>query len=291
MGVSIDNAFIEEYRDLVAHLAQQGDSRVRPHVTEVNSGGKAYNFERLAATDMLTKTGIRQATPYIDEDWSRRVATPETFNHNLTVEHEEKVQMIINPESNFAINQSMAVKRQYDDLCIAASIGDALNGDATTTALPSGQIIGTGIAPIDFDNVTEVQEIFMSHDITMDVPKVAIVGPTQVRKLLQLTQQTSGDYVQREALQTLSTYGVVPNWMGFTWIMSNRLLANVPGTDLKCVFMTKQAVGLAVNEELMMRIGEDPSNSYMIQVYCQLTAGAVRIEDEHVVMLHVADTI
>ena len=62
MAPTIDNAFIQEYKDLVIHLAQQGDNRLRAHVTEVDSGGETYYFERLAATDALTKSGRRQAS-------------------------------------------------------------------------------------------------------------------------------------------------------------------------------------------------------------------------------------
>ena len=293
MAPSIDSAFIEEYEAFVRHLAQQGDNRVRQHVTEVSSGGESYNFDRMGPSEATEKVGKRVSTSdaYADEDWSRRVAQPQTFFHAFTVEHEDKVQMIIDPDSTYAANQAMAMKRQYDDLCIIAATSTALDGEGVPQALPTDQVVGDGTDPISFDMITEIQEVFLGHDIDMDEPKVAIIGPTQIRKLMQLTEQTSADYVRREALQNLQAYGIVPNWMGFTWILSNRLLDGGDVGTVECLFFTKKAIGLAVNMNMMTRITENPEMSYMIQIFAQFTAGAVRIEDEHIVVGHVIDTL
>ena len=287
MVPTIDSAFIEEYEDNVRHLAQQMETRLRPHVYEVSSGGEAYNFERLAATDAVIKTGRRVATAYVDDVWSRRVAVPSTYNHTMTIEHEDKVQMLVNPDSNYAYNQAMAMNREMDNLIITACAGDALDGDGTPTALPAAQLIGDGLAPISFDLLTAVQEQYMVNEVMPDEEKIKVVGPTQVRKLMQLTENTSSDYVQAQALQR---YGIVPNWLGFKWIVSNLLEA--PAVDeLYCLSYTRRGIGLAVNQDTFTRIGENPSFSYMWQVFSQWTMGAVRVEDEHVVVLHVADTL
>ena len=287
MAITIDSAFIEEYEDNVRHLAQQMDTRVRPHVFEVSSGGESYNFERLDKTDATQKIGRRVPTTYVDDIWTRRVAQPVTFNHTMTVEHEDRVQMLVNPDSNYAMNQAMAMNREMDQLIIAACSGTALDGDGAANALPATQIIGDGTTAISLDLMTQSQEQFMKDEIMPDTHKVCIVGPTQVRKMMQLTENTSSDYVQAQALQQ---YGIVPNWMGYTWIVSN-LLEAPAGGELYCIAMTKQAIGLAVNQDTFTRIGENPSMSYMWQVFSQWTMGAVRVEDEHIQLIHVADTI
>ena len=288
MAITIDSAFIQEYEDNVRHLAQQSDVRIRPHTYEVSSGGEAYNFERLGPSEAEEKTTRREDTNYIDDDWSRRVATPRTFNHTMTVEHEDKVQMLVDPESTYAQSQGNAMRRAYDRIIIEAAVGTALDGEGVATPYPAEQLIGDGTVPISFDMVTEAQEIFMKNEVMPDEAKVMVVGPTQVRKLMQLTEQTSSDYVQVQALQR---YGMVPNWMGFTWIVSNLLEADVVDTDLRCFACTKRGIGLAVNQDTFTRITENPSKQYMIQVFSQWTAGAVRTEDEHVVQLWVADSL
>lgn len=130
----------------------------------------------------------------------------------------------------------------------------------------------------------------MQNNIDPDIPKCAIVGPTQVRKLMQLTEQTSADYVNRQALQQLNASGIVPNWMGFTWIMSTLLLAPSAG-ELSCLFMTERAIGLQVNKDITARVAEDPSVSFAWRIYLHATMGATRVEDEQIVHLHVLDSI
>lgn len=289
MTQTISSAFVDEYSNQVIFLSQQGDSRLRPHVKEVALMGESYNFEILASVDMAAKSGRRAVTAYTDDTWTRRVAQSSAFVNTMTIESEDRVKMIVSPESSYAKAQGMAIKRQYDDLIIAAATGTALDGAGATPAFPAGQLVGDGSAAISFDYITQVQETFLGNEIDMDVPKVMVIGPVQVRQLLQLTQATSSDYVSAKALQDLSTYGVIPNWMGFMWIMSNRLLA--PDTGEKgCLAFTKDAIGLAVSQDLMVRIGEDPAHSYMNQVFCQMTAGAVRVEDEQIVHLRVLNS-
>ncbi len=292
MAITIDSAFIENYKDNVIHLAQQSEEKLRNAVMIEYNSGETYNFDRLAETDAIEKTTRREdsSTFYVDDAWTRRQVSPRTFTHIMTVEHEDKVQMLHSPESEYAKNQAMAMSRQWDDLIIAAATGNAADGDGTPVALPAGQTIGDGSTAISFDMITAIQELFMQNEVDLSVPKCAVVGPTQVRKLMQLTEQTSADYVDRKALQTLRDYGIVPNWMGFTWIMSNRLLAPGEG-ELSCLFFTKQALGLVINQDVFTRIGENPDKAYMIQIFAQFTADATRVEDEHIVEAHVLDSL
>ena len=290
MAITIDKAFINEYSALVRHLAQQGETRLRPKVYEVSSGGSSYNFERLGPSDAVEKTGRRQATAFIDDTWSRRVAQPRTFNHTLTIEHEDKVQMLVDPQSNYAQSQGASMRRSMDDIIIAAATGTALDGDGAANAFPAGQVVGDGTAPISFDLVTAVQEQFMVNEIMPDEPKCMVVSPVQARKLMQLTENTSADYVSREQLQKLNSTGIALGWMGFDWVISNRLLAPAGG-ELSCLAFTKRALGLAVNQDTFTRITENPEKQYMIQVFSQWTMGCVRTEDEHIVHLHVKDSL
>ena len=103
----------------------------------------------------------------------------------------------------------------------------------------------------------------------------------------QLTEVTSVDY---QAVKALAGNGRVPRWMGFDWIMSNRLL--VPGTDqLDCLAFTRRALGLQVNKDITARIAEDPSLSFAWRIYCFLVMGCVRVEDREIVRFKAADTL
>lgn len=300
MAVSISNAFVQEYKDSVIHLAQQGDARVRPHVREVSSNAEYYNWDRLAEVDtsgyspgtgytaahgVFEKSGARRDTEYYDDEWTRRTSSARTFNNTMTFESEDKVQMLIDPESAYVRAMGNGMKRAYDRLIIEAATA-SITQDGSSTAFPSTQRISTGQEQISFALITQVQEKFLGNEQTIDVPKIALISPVQIRQLMAETKQTSADYVNREALQNLTQYGIVNQWMGFTWIMTNYLTAPATGM-LDLLFFTNEALGLVVNKDIEVIIGRNPSKSYMWQVFYQFSAHAARIQDEHIVVLRV----
>ena len=287
MTINIDNVYVQSYEQTVRHLAQQSATKLRGWVQERSVSSNQHNWETLDQTVAALKGGPRSPTPITDAVWGRRVSVAATYDVGDTTEQEDPAQMLIDPNSNMARSQGMAMKRAQDDVIIAAATAAALDGDGGTTALLAAQIVGDYSGEISFDMVTEVNEKFMENDIDPEVPKCFVVGPKQVRKMLQLTEVTSADY---QNIKALAGNGMVPNWMGFDWIMSNRL--NVPSSDqLDCLAFTRSAIGLQMNKDITARIAEDPSLSFAWRIYCHMTLGAVRVEDRELVNVRVADTV
>ena len=286
MAVTISNVYVETFETNVRHLAQQGDMRVRPWVTEIHTTGEKHNWERLGTGAMTQKTSPRTATPTSDLPWSRRVSVAQTWHAGETSEQEDPVQMLVDPNSNIALALANAAKRGVDDIIIAAATGTALDGQGAANAFPAGQVVGDGTGVIGLDFMLEVQHKFNSNDVDPDEPKVVIIGPTQQRKLLQLMEVTSADYQERKALAT----GYLPNWLGFTWILSNRLLSPGAG-EISCLCMTRRALGLQINRDISAKVAEDPGLSFAWRIYCYMTMGAVRVEDEHIVHMHLKDAL
>ncbi len=290
MATDIDKVYISTFERILRHLAQQGITRLRPYVTERSTNGTDHGWERLSASSSTPKAAGLVETPSTGGTYSRRLSVAATEHAGDNTQHEDIVQMLIDPNSNQAMSLAMAIRRAWDDKIIEAATGDALDGDgAAVPYLASQQIIAA--SQITFDLVTQVQELFLEKDIELDIPKVFVIGPKQVRKLMQLTEQTSADYVKREALQTLSTTGICANWMGFTWIMSTRLNveAGTPDT-IDLIAFTKRGLGMQMNRDMLVRVAEDPSQSFAWRIYCATTFGVVRVEDEHVVWLQVENT-
>jgi hypothetical protein len=287
MTISISNAFVEQFADVVRHLAQQGDTRLRPHVYEVPLTGEAYNFDRLAESDAVEKTTSRTVTPFVDPVWSRRVVAPKTFQWADTIENADKVQMLIDPQSAYAQNGGMSMRRAIDDLIIAAATADATDGAGAPVALPAGQIIGTAgsaTAGMTLDLITQVNEKFQANDVDPDEPKVFVISPTRVREMLNTPSLTSADY---QSVKALSANGMIHNFMGFTFVLSNRLTLDTGAEPSEANFaFTRKGIGLAVNNDIFVRIAERPDLSHLIQVYMEFTMNATRVEDEHVVVCH-----
>ncbi len=290
-NATIGQVYIDGFRDVVRHLAQQEDTRARAWTDQFSPEAETGNWDRLGAGEAAPKTR-KQSTPETNRVWSRRIAVATPWNDAEITEVEDPSLMIIDPNSNIVRSLGYAMGRKQDDIIFSAALGSALNSvrdgaganAPTGVAVSAGQTVGDWTTPISFDAVTEILEKFNENDVPMDEEKVAFIGPRQVRELMNLTEQTSSDYVQAQALQQ---NGIVPNWMGFTWIMSNRLYFNAPIpaiTEQSCIFMTRRAMGFHIPEDITVFVERDPSLSYAWRPYCQFTAGAVRVEDEHLVV-------
>jgi len=299
MAQDIDQVYIDTFESNLRHLAQQETSRVRAYVTERGVGSENHNWERLGHAEAAAKSiydgagGVAAtATPTNDRTFSRRVSVAASHNAGEYVGIESPVQMLVDPVSNLTQSMGYAMRRQFDRTIIRAAVeADALNGDGTSTtwaATDANQKIGDGSTPISFDMITEVQERFMNNNIYPEIPKVFVVGPKQVRQLMNLTENTSADYVHAQALQN---YGIAPNWLGFTWVASTLLNdLVVPLTDeLYCFAATQRALGLHVPQDIHAEVAKDPAHSYAWRPYCEITLGAVRVEDEQIVRAHVAN--
>jgi hypothetical protein len=287
MSATIPNSYVQTYEATVRYLAQQGITRLRPWTVERSVQSEGHNWDRLAATTATQKTTRKQATPDNETAWSRRKSIPVTYDTGDVTEQEDIVQMIIDPNSAYARAQGMAMKRAYDDEIIKAAVGDSRDGDGNTVSFDSGQVVGDGTVAITYDIVTAVSEKFMEQDIDPDEEKVFVISPAQCRKLLQLTEATSGDY---NAMRPLTSKGYVESWMGYTWVVSTRLLAPSAG-EVDCFAMTRKALGLQVNKDIWSRVTEDASISYAWRIYTASSYGAIRVEDEQLVKVWLSETI
>ena len=285
MAITIEKVQIETFEDNVRFLAQQKPSRLIGQVTAKQAGGAAHNWERIGPTDFSEKAGPRQATPENDTPWSRRVSQPKTFDNGDTVEQDDIVQMLVDPLSSLTQNLAMGSNRNKDDVIIAAATADALDGDGGTNAFPASQEVGDYSAAISLDLINEMDMKFYENDIDADEPKCVVISPFQRKTLLGLLEVTSGDF-QGDSMALRNGY--LPNFLGYDWIVSTRLL-NPLADQVDCLAFTKKAIGLQINRDITTRVAEDPSTSFMWRVYGFQTLGAVRVEDEHIVRLKLAD--
>lgn len=295
MGATIEDVFIQTYERNVRHLAQQSVTRLDPYVMVKRTQSEAHNWELMEHNDASLKstrsnwTGNNRSkiTPDDDTQWKRRKSMPDVYNIGDVTEHSDIAQMLVDPNSNYARAHAAAMRRAKDDVIIEAAVGVSKDGDGANIAFPTSQAIGaTGSAvAMSFDLVTEVSEKFMENDIDPDEGKVFVIGPKQARKLLQLTEATSGDY---NAVRPLTSKGYIESWMGYTWVVSTRLQS--PAADERYIFaMTRKAIGMQINKDIWVRVAEDPGISFAYRIYSEMHLGAIRVEDKHLVRCAVTE--
>lgn len=288
MAITIDKASLKTFEDNVRHKAQQEESALRRWVQEKNKTTSEHSF-KITGTRALSEAPKtrRQATPVNDQEWANRVAIPASYDDGEIVDHEDIAKMIIDPMSAITTSMSYAVNRKYDALLINALDANALDEAQAVNVFPAGQYWGDYSEEISLKAVTQIAKKFAVNEVPDAVEKVAVIGPNQAEKLLHDPKATNADYVNAKQLVE---GGFVKRWMGFSWIRSNLLITPAP-EQIKCAFFTRAAMGLLVIEDLFTRVGERPDLSYAMQAYIRIHAGAVRVQDEQIVMAKFKDTV
>jgi hypothetical protein len=290
MANEISPAYIRTFQDNVRYLAQQNRSYLRPWVQEVSAKSAGHRWDRLAvgaaAVSQTINNHALRATPNANTAFSGRLSTPKLYDTGNIVNLEEPEQMLIDPNSAYLRSHAMTIARSFDAEIIAAATGTAKDQDGNNVAYDGNQSVGGATTAFSFDLITEVTEKFMSKDIDPMEQRVFVIGPKQARRLLQMAEVTSGDY---NALRPLQSMGYVENWMGYTWVVHNALTVPAGGQKY-CLAFTKQAIGLQVAKDYSVEMAKDPSQSFAWRLYGSMLAGAVRVEDEHMVRVHVLDS-
>ena len=279
MSTQITTAFVEQYKSNVFHLAQQKGSRLRGAVKSETVTGTSHYFERIGATAAQVRTTRHSNTPQIDTPHSRRKVTLADYDWADLIDQEDKVRMLISPQSEYAKAGAYAMGRAMDDAIIAAASGNAFGGvaGATSIALPAGQKIAVGTTSLTVAKLIAAKEILDASDVDPDETKYLVCSAKEITSRLGDDKVTSADYNSVKALVA----GQVDTFMGFNFIRTERIAAS--GGDNLALAFTQSAIGLALGRDIQTRISERDDKNYATQVFLSMTIGATRVEDEKVV--------
>ncbi len=279
MSTQITTAFVEQYKNNVLHLAQQKGSRLRDTARYTPVTGKSHYFERIGATAAQVRTTRHSNTPQIDTPHSRRKVSLVDYDWADLIDQEDKVKMLITPQSEYAMAGANAMGRAMDDALIAAASGNAFGGvaGATSIALPTAQKIAGGTTGLTLAKLLQAKEIIDSSDVDPEEARYVVCSAKQITDLLNTTQVTSSDYNTVRALAS----GQIDTFLGFKFIRSQRLA--IAATIRSCLAYTESALGLAVGADITTRISERDDKNYATQVFLSMVIGATRVEDEKVV--------
>lgn len=318
MSYEVSVAEVQQYRNNVVHLSQQKGSRLRNAVrTQPDIVGLNYYFERIGATGTQTKTSRHSPTPLISTPQSRRRVSMFTESWGEMVDSDDKLKLLIDPESEYVIAGKNAFGRTTDDYIIDGALNSAF-GDAdggTAISFPAGQVVPD--SPLDnltsLDSGTNdsgqmspqrmlaIMALLDAADVDPDEERYIAYSAVSKQALLSHVPTTSSDY---NTVRTL-VEGGIDTYGGFKWIMSNRLplggstgfgpffrsYASFPqnggsgtwATDRICIAWAKGGLGFALQEDVKTEIGKDPSHRFSTRIYMEMVMGATRIEEAPVI--------
>ena len=286
MSNQITTAFVQQYGSNVQMLSQQMGSRLREAVDVESITGKNAYFDQVGSVTAQVRTSRHSSTPQIDTPHSRRRVSLADYEWADLIDDADKVRMLIDPTSSYAKAAAAAMGRAMDDVIITALGGTAYTGETggTSVALPSTQKFATSNQSdgLTVAKLLDAKKKMDLADVDPSIPRYIVCGATQISDLLNTTEVKSSDFNTVKAL----AQGQIDSYLGFKFIMSNRLSFDASNTDDRLVFaFTKDAIKLAIGKDVTARISERDDKSYSTQVYYCMSIGATRMEEEKVVQI------
>ena len=290
MSNQITTAFVQQYSSNVQMLSQQMGSYLRGAVDVESVVGKNAFFDQVGKTTAQLRTSRHADTPQIDTPHSRRRVSLADYEWADLIDNADKVRLLIDPTSSYAKAAAAAMGRAMDDVIIAALGGTSFTGEtgSTSVTLPAGQKPYSASQPntaaggLSIEKLLEAKKILDLADVDPSIQRYFVCGPTQISNLLGTTQITSSDFNTVKAL----AQGQVDSFLGFKFIVSNRLVFDATNTDDRlCYAFTQDAIKLAIGQDVIARIDERADKSYSTQVYYAMSIGATRMEEEKVVQI------
>jgi hypothetical protein len=305
MSTQIDVARVLQFKSNLQMLSQQKGSRLRGAVRTETVVGKSAFFDLLGAATAVIKSGRHSDTPQIDSAHSRRKVDLNDYHWADMIDDQDKIRMLIDPTSEYAMAAAYALGRSMDDVILAAAVGNAYSGEsgATVTALGTAQrvvpVSGAAQVNLSLGALQAAKMILDAADVDPSIPRYIAINASALQSLLGDTKVTSSDFASVKAL----VQGELDTYMGFKFIRTERVnqisplaftfdttsgLYNGGGTSLSgttksMVAWAGDGLGLAMGKDIEVKIDPRADKSYATQVYARSSFGATRIEDAKVV--------
>jgi hypothetical protein len=279
MSTQITTAFVNQFSQNIQLLSQQMGSLLRNSVRQETVNGEKAFFEQIGSAVAQKRASRHASTPIMDTPHARRMVTMSDYEYADLVDDQDKIRMLISPESTYGKAAAAAIGRAMDDEIIGALGGTAKTGvsGGTSTALPSGQKIVHGSAGLTIAKLISAKKIMDQNSVDPSIERYIVVSPEQIEDLLNTTSVTSADFNSVKALVN----GTVDSFMGFKFITSNRLKDD--GTSRLCYAYAREGVVMALGKDVTAKIDPRPDKSYSTQIYYCSTFGASRMQEEMVI--------
>jgi len=293
MSFNVTTHFVQQYTTNVQLLLQQKGSKLRDAVSVGSYTGKAAKaIEQVGAVEAQKRTVRHGDTPLISTPADARWVFPVDYEWADLIDDQDKLRMLIDPQSSYAQNGAYALGRAMDDEIIASFFGTSKTGEngSTNTSFPAGQQVAatigsTGATGLNIAKLREAKRVLMANEVDIDNdPLFCVISAQQHDDLLNEAQAISLDYNTRPVLVD----GKITAFMGFNFIHSERL--DVDGSSYRRVAaFAKSGMHLGMWKDISTMISERADKGYATQVYVKGTFGATRTEEKKVVEIKCAE--
>ena len=288
MSALINEHYSLEFTSRVT-TALQEMGKVRPYVTiGQHTGESAAPINRVGPLavssydntanrlDAITETNMPIERVWVD---------PTDSDVASFINKSELVRLIEDPRSAYVFNHAAAMARATDDAIIAAADGVAKVGktgtateafDAANFAIPAsfGAAADTGATVA---KLLEIRKRLQEANVDLDMEGLitAVISPAQEAQLMKEIEISNDDYNDGKPLAN----GMLKPFLGFRFVVSNRLAAGTPPNSTKCLAFVKSGIHLGVWSPPSTMISKDiTKRMHPWQIYTKQIIGATRTE-------------
>jgi hypothetical protein len=302
MSVNIPSHYVIQFSTNLQLLLQQRGSKLRDTVTVGNYVGEAAS--------PVDQVGAVTATPVVDRFASmhrvdapvdRRWVYPQDYDLPQLIDSFDKLRLLTDPNSTYAVNANYAMGRAMDDEIIASYFRDAKTGKQGGTTTTFGTGLTTSGLAIDHCNVSvgiggaasglnvpklrEAKRSLMADEVDLDFdPLVCIVKSTQHDNLLGEVQVVSADFGWKD--MPVLKEGRLERFLGINFKHCERLTTgtdDAAGTSTQVPVYAKSGMHLGIWNEIQNHVDiRADIRSRPYQLYSLGTFGGARLEEKKV---------
>lgn len=312
-STTFDNAFVKQYDGNIQMLySLRGGIFADKCMSDTINGEEKY-YDQLGSVYAEERTNAFGDSPAMDITHDRRRLIASAYHVGLALDSVEKVQTLINPESDYLQRHIQALRRKSDIEFFKGALGTAYSGKAGTVANAITGCPAVAVAEGDTGstgmNLEKLQasryQLELANAIDFDDPSEELFfvwSPQQKRELLTSTEVQSSDYTNVQNLVN----GNITEFYGFKFITTNMLpYINTAGTGVNldfsatdtpvdtdttgvraCFAYAKSNIVQATNPEIETHV--DPARadkSFNWYSYSMLRTGALRKQEEGLVVV------
>jgi len=304
MSFTVTTAFVQQFNENVAFLAQQVESRFRGKVLEDMIQGESAYMEQVAPSAAQKITSRHSDSPVMNTQHLRRRLAPYDYGWGDLIDNLDKMKLLIDPTSTYAKTGAMAMNRGQDDEVIAAFFGTAYTGHSGGTVLtwpngnsesvptqPGGTVVavndwaygnGTGNSGLTISKLVSASVALDAAEGDEGEDRYCAIKAIQKGNLLATTEATLKEFgVAKDDLAPLRD-GKIAFILGFQLIHSERLQLNA-SAQTRVPAWRKSAMGLGINKDISARMAERADKRFSMYVYLDMSIGATRLEESKLV--------
>jgi hypothetical protein len=320
MALDITTAFVNQYTTNVQLLLQQKGSRLREKVmVQTHTGEAAVPVEQVGSVAAQAVNTRHSDTPIIATPQDRRWVFPQPYNWGDLLDQEDRVRMLIDPQSPYAQAGAMALGRAIDLEVIKGIYNPNQTGHQPTSAtvdiktyLSGAQLVGiqtggggTNVG-MNVEKLKSAMQIFMQNEVDIDNDPLYMTCTAVVqRQLLNEAQAISLDFNARPGETPVLVEGKIMEFMGFEFIrieLNGTSGGVADNGKIPCGTITASTSGrymaawaysgvhCGLWEDIKTYIYPRGDKNYSTQVLVKGMFGGTRLEEKKVVLIDALDT-